>query len=91
MAFLMRRPPEPRGVASALMWFIFYVAAFGGGAVFVVLRAWQHTHSSVQTVLAAVMYAAVLKIICTRQRLARRRKMSESLPRYYDSRGTTAL
>ena len=87
----MRRQPRVHGVAAALGRFMFHVVVFVGGALFVVLRTWQRTHSRTQTTLAAVLFAAIVKIISTRQRLARRRKMSESLPRYYDSRGTTAL
>lgn len=87
----MRRQPRARGVAAALMRFLFHVVVFVGGALFVVIRTWQSTRSRLQTTLAAILFAAIIRIISTQQRLARRRRMSESLPRYYDSRGTTAL
>ena len=87
----MRRQPRARGVAAALARFLFHVVVFVGGALFVVTRTWQRTHSHLQTTLAAVLFAAIVKIVSTRQRLAHRRNLRDALPRYYDSRGTTAL
>ena len=89
----MHKPPRERGVAFALTWYLLHIVAVGGGATFVVLRTWQHTHSRTQTTLAVVMFAAVLKIISIRQRVARRNglKRQLKLPRYYDSDGTTAI
>ena len=87
----MRRPMRTRGVATTLMWFLFYLTVVGGGSTLVVLRAWAETQSHTQTLLAGVLYAAVLKVLGTRHRLAHQRRLRDSLPRYYDVKGTTAL
>jgi len=88
----MQRPSRRRGIAYALTWFLMHIIAAGGGGTYVVLRTWQHTHSRMQTTLAAILFMAVLRIVSISQRKAHRAELRANLPRYYNCPdGTTAI
>jgi len=83
--------PNYRGIAAELAWLGFLVSAVAGGGTWVIIHTWETTRNTLQTMLAAMLYVAVVALFCTHFRARRSARRPHYLPVHIRYPGSTAV